>query len=89
MAVTKSFKLVNENGLHARPATKIAELVAKFDSKVKVSFSDMEVDAKRVINLLMLGAEHGAELTFTIEGDDSELLMDEIDNLIQNKFLET
>lgn len=88
MVVEKSFTLLNENGLHARPATKIAELVAKFNSKVMVKCNGMEVDAKRVINLLMLGAECGMELSFKIDGQDAENLMTAIGNLINQKFLE-
>lgn len=88
MVIEKTYKLLNENGLHARPATKIAELVAKYNSKVLVSCNGMEVDAKRVINLLMLGAECGMDLSFKVDGQDAEPLINAIGNLINQKFSE-
>lgn len=59
-------------GIHARPAMMLVSLARKFSSNIEVSYNGNVADAKNIIKLLMLHANQGAEVTFTIEGEDEE-----------------
>ena len=58
-------------GLHARPASIVAEAAAEFDDEVLLSVDGEEgVDASSVMLIMTLGAEKGAEVT--VESDNAE-----------------
>lgn len=59
-------------GIHARPAGALVKKVSEFNSKVVIKKGDKEVDAKRILGVMSLGAKAGEELIFKIEGVDEE-----------------
>lgn len=59
-------------GIHARPAGALVKRLNDFSSKVMIKKGDKEVDAKRILGVMSLGAKLGEELIFNIEGVDEE-----------------
>ena len=60
-------------GLHARPASIVAEAAAEFDDEVLLSVDGEEgVDASSVMLIMTLGAEKGAEVT--VESDNADAM---------------
>ena len=78
--------LTNRMGLHARPSTQIATTVGRFASEVQVAKDGLAVDAKSVLELLMLAAECGTELTVTAQGPDAEEAVQAVVRLVQDRF---
>lgn len=66
------YRIQDPNGLHARPAGQLATFAKRFSSEIRVSANGKEVDGKRLLALMSLGAVHGTELAFTINGEDEE-----------------
>lgn len=66
------YRIEDPNGLHARPAGKLATFAKRFHATVKVRANEKEADAKRLLSLMSLGAVSGTALTFVIEGEDEE-----------------
>ena len=60
------------NGLHARPAGKLASLAKRFSCDIRVKTNQKEADCKRLLSLMSLGAIAGTSLTFTLAGDDEQ-----------------
>lgn len=87
-AFSKKVKLVNENGLHARPATRFVETATKFASDITVTKDGQEVNGKSVIEILTLGASAGTFLTITAVGKDAQEAVKALCNLIKKRFLE-
>ncbi|MGO3085279.1 HPr family phosphocarrier protein [Ancrocorticia populi] len=59
-------------GLHARPASLIANRAAEFDADVFLSLgSAAPVDASSLMGVMALGAEKGAEVTVTSESSEA------------------
>ena len=87
-AFSKKVKLVNENGLHARPATRFVETASKFASDITIAKDGQEANGKSVIEILTLGASVGTLLTITAVGKDAEEAVKALCNLIKNRFLE-
>ncbi len=69
---TFSYTVEDPNGIHARPAGKLATFAKQFTSEIRVLLSGKEADAKRLLSLMRLGATHGALLTFEIRGEDED-----------------
>lgn len=61
----ESVVLMNEHGLHARPATALSDLAKLVAGEIKVAVDDGAfVSAKSLTRLLSLGAQKGQTLTF-------------------------
>jgi phosphocarrier protein HPr len=80
--------LKNKYGLHARPATLLAEVANGFKSDVTVIKDGQEVNGKSIFGLMMLAAECGSTLRVRASGDDSEALVAAIEKVIEGKFNE-
>lgn len=78
--------LTNKMGLHARPSTQIATTASRFAADVQVGKDGSQVDAKSVLELLMLAAECGSELTISAEGDDAAAAVKAIVKLVEGRF---
>ncbi len=90
MAMSAHVKISNRLGMHARPAMILAETAQGFDSDITVRRTDQDdsVDAKSIMQLMMLAAVQGTKLTVTAEGQDAELALSELTELVANKFSE-
>lgn len=64
--------IVNPHGFHVRPAAAFAEIAGRYQSQVTLAKGDRRVDGRRVLDLIMLGAEAGTELTLEVLGPDAE-----------------
>lgn len=82
----KTVVLTNRMGLHARPSTQIATAAGRFNADVSIIKDDMTVDAKSVLELLMLAAECGSELTVRADGDDAAAAVKAVVALIEGRF---
>lgn len=88
----KRVTIRNSSGLHARPATIFVKCASKFDSSITIRNINMEesdgANAKRIIKLLTLGLEEGAEVELAAEGPDEEAAVNELVKLIESGFNE-
>ena len=80
-----SIEITNEAGLHARAASKLAEMASKYSAAIRVGPSKM-VDGKSILALMMLAATKGTTLNIEIKGVDEQEAMDSILELIRNGF---
>ena len=89
MLIKRRTKIINTNGLHARPATRFAEVANKFNSEIFVKTENKEeVNGKSIIDLLTLGAKRGTELLITADGEDKEIALDALEGLVNDGFEE-
>ncbi|HTR78484.1 MAG TPA: HPr family phosphocarrier protein [Gemmatimonadaceae bacterium] len=82
----RSVRIVNRNGLHARPAAEIVKLAATFTSEITVARDDLEVNAKSIMGVMMLAAEYGSTLQLRADGPDAEQALDAVAALVASKF---
>jgi len=62
----------NSLGLHARPAVKIAQLLKPFDAAVLFTCNSKTVNAKQVMELLLLEATKHTAIDIQLEGHDAK-----------------
>jgi phosphocarrier protein len=84
-----SVRIVNKNGLHARPAAEIVKAAAKFQSEITLRRDDLEVNGKSIMGVMMLAAEFGSTLQLHASGPDADDAVRAIATLIANKFGES
>jgi phosphocarrier protein len=79
--------IINELGLHARAAAKLASTTGKYGCTIKTGRKpDKLVDAKSVMSLMLLAASQGTTLHFHFEGDDAKKALQDVEQLIANRF---
>ncbi|MGE0712599.1 MAG: HPr family phosphocarrier protein [Planctomycetota bacterium] len=75
--------LRNKYGLHARPATLIAQTAKPFASSIKLEKDGQVVDAKSIFGMLTLAAESGSKLVVSAEGADAAEAVARLADVIQ------
>ena len=66
------YTITDALGIHARPAGELVKVAKGFSSKITLGCHRKEVDAKRMISVMSLGAKQGALLSVSVEGEDEE-----------------
>lgn len=84
----KEIIVKNKLGIHARPAALLVKNAGLFQSKIEIKRDDLIVDGKSIMGVMMLAAEQGATLVFSIDGEDETMAMDAIEKLFEERFYE-
>lgn len=79
-------KILNEQGLHARPASIFVKTASKFKSTVSIVHGNEVANAKSIINIMSLGLKKGEEIKIIAEGTDEKEVMEALISLVENKF---
>jgi len=88
MAFEKKVTIINETGLHARPASQFVKKAGKFKSEIKIVFEDKEINAKSIMGIMSLGIGKGDEITLKAEGEDAEDAVEGLTEFIEVELLE-
>ena len=82
VVVERGMTIVNELGLHARPAGEFVKVASRFESDIQVSKDGMSVNGKSIMGVTTLAAECGSELAVRAEGSDAEEAIAALEQLI-------
>ena len=82
----KTFTILNEEGMHARPAGAFVKVANEFKSTIEVKANDMTKNGKSIMGLMSLGLSKDSEITVVANGEDAEAALDKLGFLIENKF---
>lgn len=86
---TAKVTIINQLGLHARAATKLAQLCQNYQCTVELIQDDGKTaDAGSVLALLMLASSKGKTLTIRTEGSDAAAALTAVVDLINAGFNE-
>jgi phosphocarrier protein HPr len=83
---SQDLMIVNELGLHARSAARIAQLARKAEGGVWLEKNNDRADAKQVIDLLMLAAAKGDHVRISIDNLNDHETLNQIARLIKDGF---
>ncbi|MGB1199126.1 MAG: HPr family phosphocarrier protein [Thalassotalea sp.] len=83
---TKTLIITNKLGLHARAATKLAQLSQKFNATITITLAEKDADASSIMGLMLLAGAQGKEVTITTKGQDAENALNDICQLFSDNF---
>lgn len=78
--------ICNKLGLHARAAAKFVGLASQFESHIEVSRDGRTVNGKSIMGVMMLAASQGTPIMLKVDGADAEAAMQQLTQLIRNRF---
>ena len=73
----------NPQGFHMRPMAAFAQLASRFESSVKVSREGQSVNGKSILDLMLLAAAQGTELTLEVAGPDAQAALSALVNVLK------
>ncbi len=80
--------VLNEKGIHARPAGKIAMIAKKAESDIVIIKNGQIADATQIMDILCLFCPMGAEIAIAATAPSDRRIVDEITELVNGKFEE-
>ena len=84
--IEREATIVNQEGLHARPASKIVRLASTFDSEIELFKDGMAVNGKSIMGVMMLAAECGSCIMIRADGPDAEQAVTALSELVAEGF---
>ncbi len=84
--VSKTVRIVNRLGLHARPSARIVQVASKFKANITLEKDGVPINGKSIMGVMMLAAGMGSEVTITTQGVDEEEALKTIAELLVSEF---
>lgn len=86
--VSRIVTVINEEGLHMRPAGAFAKLAASYDKcSITLVYNGRRTDAKSVMQVMMAGINCGAQPTVEVEGENEQQVLDELTDAFARGFI--
>ncbi|MBN2363345.1 HPr family phosphocarrier protein [candidate division WOR-3 bacterium] len=82
----KVLKIVNKLGIHARPAAVLVKIANAYDCDVFFEKDGMRVNGKSVLDLMILAAPKGTEISVETVGEGEKECMGEIEEIFARGF---
>jgi phosphocarrier protein HPr len=83
---TVTLSILNSLGLHARPSAKIANLANQYKSNIQLTANHKTIDAKSIMQIMMLAANQGTSVILTADGTDEKDAIKALSTLFDNHF---
>ena len=83
---SRTVRMVNKRGLHARASAKFVNLAAALPSAIEVEKDGNKVCGTSIMGLMMLGAAMGDEVTIHVSGDGAEDSLEQLTGLVEGRF---
>lgn len=83
----KTFTIIDEAGIHARPASILVQAVSKFSADVSLEYNGKSVNLKSILGIMSLGIPSGAEVKITTSGADEAEAMQTITEVLEKEGL--
>nr|WP_254071648.1 MULTISPECIES: dihydroxyacetone kinase phosphoryl donor subunit DhaM [unclassified Rathayibacter] len=81
-SVRRTVRLINPNGLHARPAADFVTLATRFDARIDVNGKD----ATSLLGVMSLGLDRGDEVAISATGTEAEEAVGRLADLVESGF---
>ncbi len=84
--LSKTFTIKNKLGLHARAAAALVKTTSRFLSDIKIIKDGIEADGKSILGILSFAASKGTIITVLTDGEDADIALNTIEELIESGF---
>jgi phosphocarrier protein HPr len=85
----KQYKIIADQGLHARPASILVHEASKFDSTINLEYKGKAVNLKSIMGVMSLGIGLGAEIKINADGHDENEALHALQDLMLTEELAT
>ncbi|MBZ5748865.1 MULTISPECIES: phosphocarrier protein HPr [Metabacillus] len=68
----KTFTVIAETGIHARPATVLVQSASKYDADINLEYNGKTVNLKSIMGVMSLGIPQGSQIKIIAAGSDAD-----------------
>jgi phosphocarrier protein HPr len=79
---TRTIKISNESGLHARPASEFVRCAMRYKSEITLRVNGRKLSGISIMDIMTADIRKGAELEVTAEGVDADVALDAIEKAL-------
>jgi phosphocarrier protein HPr len=84
ISASRTLKISNESGLHARPASEFVRCVMRFKSEITLRVNGKQLSGISIMDIMTADIRKGTELEVTAEGVDADKALDAIEKTIND-----
>jgi phosphocarrier protein HPr len=84
--LSQQVTIVNELGMHARSAAKIAAIANRSTASVWIQKDNLRADASSILDILTLACKKGTKITIRIENKSDSNILEAITELVESGF---
>ncbi|RRJ64960.1 phosphocarrier protein HPr [Paenibacillus oralis] len=85
--VTKIFTVIDELGIHTRPASTLVQAASQYNAEVNIEYNGRSVNLKSIVGVMSLGIPHGAQIQIAAAGSDADQAIQGIEEALKNEGL--
>ena len=78
----REVEILNELGLHARPAAEFVRAVKGFDCEVTIHNGTERFNAESILEVMTANLDRGARIVIEAEGPEAEVALDRLEALL-------
>lgn len=82
--VNKTFTIIDETGIHARPATILVSVASKFNADITLEYNGKSVNLKSIMGVMSLGISKDAAIKVAAEGSDEKEALSIIEDTLKS-----
>lgn len=83
----KVYTIIDEAGIHARPATILVNAVKNLTSDISIEYNGKSVNLKSILGVMSLGVAKGAQVKVTAAGSDEEEALSSLTEVMKSNNL--
>ena len=85
--IEKTYTVISETGIHARPATLLVQPAGKFESEITLEYKGKQVNLKSIMGVMSLGIGKNSEIKITVDGNDEENAIQSLEEVMKKEGL--
>ena len=82
--IEKTFKVISDNGIHARSASELVKAAGEFNCDIKLTLDDTTVDFKSIMGVMSLGVYKDEIIKVVCHGIDEVEAMEHLQFLMDD-----
>lgn len=83
----REYKIIDEAGLHARPASLLVQSASKFPNDITIEFQDKNITLKSIMAVMSLGVPQNSNIAINVDGDDAETVFQALEKVLNDHSL--
>ena len=85
--VSEKLVIVNDEGLHMRPAGALVKAASSFKNcNITIIYNGKRTDAKSVMSVMLAGVNCGAQIVLECDGENEQQALDTLSEMIRSAF---
>lgn len=79
----KEYLIIDEAGLHARPASLLVQEATKFSNNIFIDYNGMKLTLKSIMAVMSLGVPQNATIGIEVEGDNALEVFSALERILE------